>query len=116
MGRKVEGSHAVARQTAELLRSVVSQHRMGSSANQAAALADAVRAVGEKLIAANPIGKDPTFVLLNCDAIVFQLNLEGSGCFIIVSLNTQKTDRMENLLNCGNVYWVFRIVMSVHCI
>jgi len=53
----VEGSHAVARQTAELLRSVVSQHRMGSSANQAAALADAVRAVGEQLIAANPIGK-----------------------------------------------------------
>ncbi|KAG2538238.1 translation initiation factor eIF-2B subunit beta-like isoform X3 [Panicum virgatum] len=53
--RKVEGSHAVARQTAELLRSVVSQHRMGSSANQAAALADAVRAVGEQLIAANPI-------------------------------------------------------------
>ncbi|KAL5663837.1 hypothetical protein ACJX0J_023945, partial [Zea mays] len=52
---KVEGSHAVARQTAELLRSVVSQHRMGSSANQAATLADAVRAVGEQLIAANPI-------------------------------------------------------------
>jgi translation initiation factor eIF-2B subunit beta len=47
----------VARQTAELLRSVVSQHRMGSSANQAAVLADAVRAVGEQLIAANPIGK-----------------------------------------------------------
>ncbi|XP_021306578.1 translation initiation factor eIF-2B subunit beta isoform X2 [Sorghum bicolor] len=53
--RKVEGSHAVARQTAELLRSVVSQHRMVSSANQAAALADAVRAVGEQLIAANPV-------------------------------------------------------------
>ncbi|KAF2913421.1 translation initiation factor eIF-2B subunit beta isoform X1 [Oryza sativa Japonica Group] len=52
--RKVEGSHAVARQTAELLRSVVSQHRMGST-NQAAALADAVRGVGEQLIAANPI-------------------------------------------------------------
>lgn len=51
----MEGSHAVARQTAELLRSVVSQHRMGSSANQAAALADAVRAVGEQIIAANPI-------------------------------------------------------------
>jgi translation initiation factor eIF-2B subunit beta len=54
-GSKVEGSHAVARQTAELLRSVVSQHRMGST-NQAAALADAVRGVGEQLIAANPIG------------------------------------------------------------
>ncbi|CAM0956986.1 unnamed protein product [Alopecurus aequalis] len=52
--RKLEGSHAVARQTAELLRSVVSQHRMGST-NQAAALADAIRAVGEHLIAANPI-------------------------------------------------------------
>ncbi|KAG8088483.1 hypothetical protein GUJ93_ZPchr0010g7914 [Zizania palustris] len=52
--RKVEGSHAVARQTAELLRSVVSQHRMGST-NQAVALADAVRAVGEQLIAANPV-------------------------------------------------------------
>ncbi|KAM3401778.1 hypothetical protein ACQJBY_006044 [Aegilops geniculata] len=52
--RKVEGSHAVARQTAELLRSVVSQHRMGST-NQAAALADAIHAVREHLIAANPI-------------------------------------------------------------
>ncbi|KQJ96462.1 translation initiation factor eIF-2B subunit beta isoform X1 [Brachypodium distachyon] len=52
--RKVEGSHAVARQTAELLRSVVSQHRMGST-NQAAALADAIRSVGEQLISANPI-------------------------------------------------------------
>jgi hypothetical protein len=40
---------------------------MVSSANQAAALADAVRAVGEQLIAANPVGK--------C------LNL----CFIVVS-------------------------------
>uniref|UniRef100_A0A452Y9J6 Translation initiation factor eIF2B subunit beta n=1 Tax=Aegilops tauschii subsp. strangulata TaxID=200361 RepID=A0A452Y9J6_AEGTS len=54
VGSKVEGSHAVARQTAELLRSVVSQHRMGST-NQAAALADAIHAVGEHLIAANPI-------------------------------------------------------------
>jgi translation initiation factor eIF-2B subunit beta len=53
--RKVEGSHAAARQTAELLRSVVSQHRMGRT-NQAAALADAVRTVGQQLIAANPIG------------------------------------------------------------
>jgi len=64
----VEGSHAVARQTAELLRSVVSQHRMGSSANQAAALADAVRAVGEQLIAANPIGKcsNLCFIVVSC--------------------------------------------------
>jgi translation initiation factor 2B subunit (eIF-2B alpha/beta/delta family) len=64
----VEGSHAVARQTAELLRSVVSQHRMGSSANQAAALADAVRAVGEQLISANPIGKysNLRFIVVSC--------------------------------------------------
>lgn len=63
----MEGSHAVARQTAELLRSVVSQHRMGSS-NQAAALADAVRAVGEQLIAANPIGKcsNLCFIVVSC--------------------------------------------------
>jgi translation initiation factor 2B subunit (eIF-2B alpha/beta/delta family) len=64
----VEGSHAVARQTAELLRSVVSQHRMGSSANQAATLADVVRAVGEQLIAANPIGKcfSIFFIVVSC--------------------------------------------------
>ncbi|XP_039124578.1 translation initiation factor eIF-2B subunit beta isoform X1 [Dioscorea cayenensis subsp. rotundata] len=52
--RKVEGSHASARQTAELLRSVVSQQRL-PHAGQAAVLIDAVRAVGEQLIAANPV-------------------------------------------------------------
>jgi hypothetical protein len=49
---------------------------MGSSANQAAALADAVRAVGEQLIAANPIGKIPIPILLNCYAVVLQLHSE----------------------------------------
>lgn len=52
--RKVEGSHATARQTADLLRSVVSQQRVPHT-NQAAALIDAVKAVGEQLIAANPV-------------------------------------------------------------
>ncbi|KAF6142200.1 hypothetical protein GIB67_037118 [Kingdonia uniflora] len=52
--RKVEGSHATARQTAELLRSVISQQRVPQS-NQAGALIDCVKAVGEKLIAANPV-------------------------------------------------------------
>lgn len=71
----MEGSHAVARQTAELLRSVVSQHRMGST-NQAAALADAIHAVGEHLIAANPIGapKSPHSFFSNCDPIALLLN------------------------------------------
>ncbi|WOL11997.1 hypothetical protein Cni_G20761 [Canna indica] len=52
--RKIEGSQATAKQTAELLRQVVSQQRMPYT-NQAAALIDAVKAVGEQLIAANPI-------------------------------------------------------------
>ncbi|XP_020105019.1 translation initiation factor eIF-2B subunit beta isoform X2 [Ananas comosus] len=52
--RKIEGSHATAKQTAEILRSVVSQHRMPYT-NQAASLIDAVRAVGEQMIAANPV-------------------------------------------------------------
>ena len=52
---KIEGSQATAKQTAELLRSVISQHRVPYS-NQAGALIDAVKAVGEQLIAANPIG------------------------------------------------------------
>ncbi|KAE8009882.1 hypothetical protein FH972_006289 [Carpinus fangiana] len=52
--RKIEGSQATARQTAELLRSVISQQRV-SYTNQAGALMDAVRAVGEQLIAANPV-------------------------------------------------------------
>ncbi|ONK65385.1 uncharacterized protein A4U43_C07F36560 [Asparagus officinalis] len=53
--RKIEGSHASARQTAELLRSVVSHQRMPHT-NQAAALIDAVKGVGELLIAANTVG------------------------------------------------------------
>ncbi|KAF3448781.1 hypothetical protein FNV43_RR09494 [Rhamnella rubrinervis] len=52
--RKIEGSQATARQTAELLRSVISQQRVPYT-NQAGALIDAVRAVGEQLIAANPV-------------------------------------------------------------
>ncbi|KAL9414361.1 hypothetical protein AB3S75_042768 [Citrus x aurantiifolia] len=53
--RKIEGSQATARQTAELLRSVISQQRVPYT-NQAGALIDAVKAVGEQLIAANPVG------------------------------------------------------------
>ncbi|KAH7548539.1 hypothetical protein JRO89_XS14G0159100 [Xanthoceras sorbifolium] len=45
---------ATARQTAELLRSVISQQRVPYT-NQAGALIDAVKAVGEQLIAANPV-------------------------------------------------------------
>ncbi|KAI9398577.1 hypothetical protein POPTR_003G199301v4 [Populus trichocarpa] len=52
--RKIEGSQATARQAAELLRSVISQQRVPYT-NQAGALIDAVRAVGEQLIAANPV-------------------------------------------------------------
>ncbi|KAK9154697.1 hypothetical protein Sjap_002177 [Stephania japonica] len=52
--RKVEGSHATARQTAELLRSVISQQRVPHT-NQATALIEAVRSVGVKLVAANPV-------------------------------------------------------------
>ncbi|GMP55924.1 hypothetical protein CsSME_00020581 [Camellia sinensis var. sinensis] len=53
--RKVEGSYATARLTAELLRSVISQQRVPST-NQAATLIEAVRVVGDKLTAANPVG------------------------------------------------------------
>ncbi|KAK4742776.1 hypothetical protein SAY87_000777 [Trapa incisa] len=52
--RKVEGSQATARQAAVLLRSVISQQRIGYT-NQAGTLIDAVKAVGEQLIAANPV-------------------------------------------------------------
>ncbi|XAR54454.1 hypothetical protein NMG60_11029588 [Bertholletia excelsa] len=52
--RKIEGSKATAKQTAELLRSVISSQRIPHT-NQAGALIDAVKAVGEKLIAANPV-------------------------------------------------------------
>ncbi|KAM7268358.1 hypothetical protein ACFE04_010524 [Oxalis oulophora] len=54
--RKIEGSQATARQAGELLRSVISQTRIPNSTNhQAGALIDAVRTVGEQLIAANPV-------------------------------------------------------------
>ncbi|KAK1293638.1 hypothetical protein QJS10_CPB17g01796 [Acorus calamus] len=52
--RKIEGSQASARQTAELLRSVVSSQRVPYT-NQAAALIEAVKVVGEQLISANPV-------------------------------------------------------------
>ncbi|KAF5733628.1 hypothetical protein HS088_TW16G00068 [Tripterygium wilfordii] len=52
--RKIEGSHATAKQAAELLRSVISQQRVPYT-NQAGALIDAVKAVGEQLVAANPV-------------------------------------------------------------
>ncbi|KAG9441598.1 hypothetical protein H6P81_017452 [Aristolochia fimbriata] len=52
--RKIEGSHATARHTADLLRSVISQHRVPHT-NQAASLIEAVKSVGEELIAANPV-------------------------------------------------------------
>lgn len=54
-GRKIEGSQATAKLTAELLRSVISSQRVPYT-NQAGALIDAVNAVGEQLIAANPVG------------------------------------------------------------
>ncbi|XP_068647939.1 uncharacterized protein [Aristolochia californica] len=52
--RKIEGSHATAKCTADLLRSVISQHRVPHT-NQAASLIEAVKVVGEQLIAANPV-------------------------------------------------------------
>lgn len=52
--RKVEGSHATARATAELLRSLISQIRLPST-NQAEALIEAIKIVGAKLTAANPV-------------------------------------------------------------
>lgn len=54
-GSKIEGSQATARQTAVLLRSVISQQRIPYT-HQAAALIDAVKAVGEQLVLANPVG------------------------------------------------------------
>ncbi|KOM42403.1 hypothetical protein LR48_Vigan05g000700 [Vigna angularis] len=52
--RKIEGSQATAKQTAELLRSVISHQRVPHT-NQATSLINSVRAVGEKIIDANPI-------------------------------------------------------------
>ncbi|KAL2478388.1 NagB/RpiA/CoA transferase-like superfamily protein [Forsythia ovata] len=52
--RKIEGSKATAKLTAELLRSFISQKRLPHT-NQAGALIDAVKAVGEELINANPV-------------------------------------------------------------
>jgi translation initiation factor eIF-2B subunit beta len=56
--RQVEGSQATARETAVLLRYVISQQRVPHS-NQAASLIEAVKSVGVKLIAANPVGLFP---------------------------------------------------------
>ncbi|KAG6421815.1 hypothetical protein SASPL_118372 [Salvia splendens] len=52
--RQIEGSKTTAKLTAELLRSFISQLRLPHS-NQAGALIDAVKEVGEKLITAKPV-------------------------------------------------------------
>ncbi|XP_022864550.1 translation initiation factor eIF-2B subunit beta isoform X1 [Olea europaea var. sylvestris] len=52
--RKIEGSKATAKLTAEVLRSFISQKRLPHT-NQADALIEAVKAVGEELIDANPV-------------------------------------------------------------
>eukprot|EP00258_Populus_trichocarpa_P008663 XP_002314491.3 translation initiation factor eIF-2B subunit beta [Populus trichocarpa] len=52
--RKVEGSQATALLTAELLRSVISQLKVPQT-NQAETLIEAVKSVGEQLVAANPV-------------------------------------------------------------
>ncbi|KAF3790317.1 Translation initiation factor eIF-2B subunit beta [Nymphaea thermarum] len=52
--RQIEGSHACAKETATLMRSVVSYHRI-SHTNPAASLVEAVKAVGTELIAANAV-------------------------------------------------------------
>ncbi|WOH04421.1 hypothetical protein DCAR_0623830 [Daucus carota subsp. sativus] len=53
--RKIEGSKATAKLTAELLRSVISQQRIPHGSNQAGVIIEAVRGVGEQLIRANPV-------------------------------------------------------------
>ncbi|KAH9764226.1 translation initiation factor eif-2b subunit beta [Citrus sinensis] len=53
-GRRVQGSYETARLTAELLRAVILQHKE-PTASGAASLIEAVRRVGEQLIAANPV-------------------------------------------------------------
>lgn len=55
MFRQVEGSLTTAKQTAELLRQVVSNQRL-PNVGQAAVLIDAVKTTGLRMIAANPIG------------------------------------------------------------
>ncbi|KAJ9554125.1 hypothetical protein OSB04_018170 [Centaurea solstitialis] len=52
--RKIEGSKGTAKLTAELLRTVISQQRIPNT-NQAGALIDAIKAIGEQLVAANPV-------------------------------------------------------------
>ncbi|KAJ6719386.1 TRANSLATION INITIATION FACTOR EIF-2B SUBUNIT BETA-LIKE [Salix purpurea] len=53
--RRVEGSRETALLTAELLRSVISQLKVPPT-NQAETLIEAVKSVGELLVAANPVG------------------------------------------------------------
>lgn len=53
--RQVEGSLTTAKQTAELLRQVISNQRL-PNVGQAAVLIDVVKNVGLRMITANPIG------------------------------------------------------------
>lgn len=62
--RKIEGSKTTAKLTAEVLRSCISQQRLPQT-HQADALIDAIRGIGEKLIAANPVGISFCFFFLS---------------------------------------------------
>lgn len=81
---KIEGSQATARCTVELLRSVISHHRVPHHANQASALIDAVKAVGAQLVAANPVGMF-SFLPHPVEVFVF-MNMNQRNDFFFVEL------------------------------
>jgi hypothetical protein len=86
---------------------------MGSSANQAATLADAVQAVGEQLIAANPIGK--------CFSIFFHCGFMLScwSLFIVCFLKhtslikPSKAMGLQILCIAAIFYWLYTMLMSM---
>ncbi|KAM0985526.1 hypothetical protein ACFX13_013009 [Malus domestica] len=89
--RKVEGSRETARLTAELLRTVISAQKLPSPTNQAAALIAAVRGVGQRLIAANPVELAIGNIVRRIFHIIREeeLSLQVEG----LSLSTQGRDR-----------------------
>lgn len=67
----MEGSRETARLTAELFRTVISHQRVTS-----AALVEVVRDVGQKLIAANPVGMYALILVLTKKGVWISIGTE----------------------------------------
>ncbi|TQE08372.1 hypothetical protein C1H46_006000, partial [Malus baccata] len=97
-GRKVECSRETARLTVELLRTVISAQKLPSPTNPAAALIEAVRGVGQRFIAANPVGP---FAIGNIVRHIFHIIREEELSLCFYPLKAGIEIVMREMINQG---------------